>query len=497
MGHQSSYPDQQCASCSNADSPPKIFKLTIDCFDEIFEYLSMKDLHSLGQTCKTMQQVCGEYFKRTHSAAEKFCARDGIYTTYSSMEGDVNQRIQTSCFNQFMPCISHYYGAIGPIHYLQKHVNEFISTNHIYLVSLFINHEKVELIREILPQIEIMQIRNCSMSRNFYELMLKYCENLKCIYLQNADSSFNGKHEWLMQDYPQLEHLELMPSYPIVVDELKAFFERNPKVKRFSTTARFLWINRNEFLNSKVQLNVLEIKAEFFTEFDESGNKILIWDVLNRLHAQRFYKRLFIYIGRVDQELSNQLASMGASLETLCIRRFKSSFSLPLLSNLKELILLDGANATDMAVLAKSLKKIQRLYVDKATVDDILPFIRQSTQLSKIKLFLKGEQEQQRILDQNNNNYAAVEAQHYEKDEKKKEKDNIDKVEEKSASNWRIIDLVALNEERKKLVGARKVTIYVRDDVFLATKWAAYNGDINLSLIEMGRSDSYEWNHHF
>lgn len=34
-----------------------IFALNIDCFEEIFDYLSLKDVHSFGQTCKALQKV--------------------------------------------------------------------------------------------------------------------------------------------------------------------------------------------------------------------------------------------------------------------------------------------------------------------------------------------------------------------------------------------------------------------------------------------------------
>lgn len=500
---------------SNEESPPKLFKLDIDCLGEIFEYLSMKDLHSLGQTCKTMQQVTGEYFRQNYSAAENFCTKDGIYTVHSSRDGDVNERIQTSAFNQFMPCLSHYYGVLGPLRYLQSHVNEFTSTNHIYLVSLFINHEKIELMQDILPQIETVQIRNCSMSRNFYDLMLKYCVNLKYIYVQNADSSFNSKHEWMLEYYPMLEHFELMPSYPIVVDELETFFQCNSKVKRFSTSARFLWINRNQLLQSNVKLNILEIKAEDFSEYDESGNKIILWDLLTKLHERGFYKRLFLYTDCVDQDLSNKFNSVPG-LETLCIRRFTQSYSIPSLTSLKELILLKGSNVNDMKTLANGLVKLERLYVEKATIEDILPFIQKSTRLNKIKLILKDDRERQGGNDDDNDNNPAYKFWYYEEERQHDEnaEENADenanadanananevndenRVEEKCITNWRILDLPALNRERAKLPGARKITIFVRDDVFLSTKWAM-NGDINLSFIELRRSDSYEWNHHF
>lgn len=48
--------------------------------------------------------------------------------------------------------------------------------------------------------------------------------------------------------------------------------------------------------------------------------------------------------------------------------------------------------------------------------------------------------------------------------------------------------------EREKLVGARKITIYVPDAIYyLATKCATENGITNFNFIEMKRIDSEEW----
>lgn len=85
-----------------------------------------------------------------------------------------------------------------------------------------------------------------------------------------------------------------------------------------------------------------------------------------------------------------------------------------------------------------------RLYVEETSVDDILPFVRQSRNLNEI---------------------------------------TITHLEENA------LDLSSLNNERKKLNGVRKVMIYVSEDVYLATKWTTK--DFNLDLIEMERIDSH------
>lgn len=198
----------------------------------------------------------------------------------------------------------------------------------------------------------------------------------------------------------------------------------------------------------------------------------MLWDLLIQLHNQGFYKRLLLCTPSVDQELSNKLTAVPG-LETLRIDRFQESFSIPLLSEseLKDLIILDGLNVKDAEILANGLVKLERLHVDQSTIEAILPFIRQSKKLNKIKILLKSPI---RFL----NLYYF---------------NNVEESDVKTTS-WRILNLATINEEREKLPNARKVIIYVSDDVFLATKWAARNGDINLNLIKMKRSKSFEWN---
>lgn len=101
-------------------------------------------------------------------------------------------------------------------------------------------------------------------------------------------------------------------------------------------------------------------------------------------------------------------------------------------------------------MLAEKLMNIERLYLCKEYEIEILVFMKSLRNLKKIKLFY----------------FVRTE----------------------------ILQLEMLNRAREELAGAQKVTIYVPDAIFLATKWATKNGTTNFSLIEMKRSSSYEWN---
>ncbi|XP_031632606.1 uncharacterized protein LOC116346603 [Contarinia nasturtii] len=448
------------ASPSSDESPTKIFKLTIDCLDEIFEYLSLKDLHSFGQTCKRMNKVAGEYFKQNYSSAPNLCKVDGIYTNYDK-DDVTNEQIHISGFNKFMPCIS-YCGHcpqhdFGAFKYTKSHINEFEATNHIYLGWLSINCKTVEHFKQLLPQLGIVQYQCCSVDGDIYDLILKYCKNLREIYVQGSDGGkrINGKFNWLLQEYPKLERLEWRPNDPCKIEELRDFFIRNPNVKRFSTTSKFWWTNGDIFSNSKAKLDIFEIKGFYVnTGHDKDGDKILKSHVnlLNRLYEQGFYKRLYIYVDSVYEEKITAFASIKG-LELLFIRWFQKSYNLAQLTNLRELMIMYGSkDPKDMEVLANGLTKLERLNIGGSKIDDIMPFIRRSPKLNKIKFIPRNKDV--------------------------------------------VLNLAMMNEERAKLVGARKIIIYTRDDVFLATKWTTRNGDINLSFIEMRRLDSIEWNHH-
>lgn len=419
-----------------------IFTLNNDCLNTIFDYLSMKDIHSFGQTCKIMQQIAGEYFERNFKSTEKFSGIDGIY----SVSG-LNERTRTSAFNQFINYFSHYYENMEPLRYIQLHCDEFKSLNHIYLVCLKLNTAKIECIRQILGKLEILQIRQCTLDGDFYESFLKYCRNLKRIYIQD-DLGYildENQNPWLLQEYPQLEHLQLIPRYSFKINELNRFFERNPQIQSFSTSSRCLWENRAELGKTNIKLDKLEIQI-----LDNYHRHLInmqsICNLLNEFFERGFYRRLYLYVKRVDKQCSEHVIKLHA-LEMLSIRQFSECHSLYYLSNLRELEIMNSVNIKDLEILASNLTNLERLSLSNTVTGAdiiclIVPFVRCSTKLYRMQVnFNEG-----------------------------------------------YLNLYKLNEERKRLATARKIIIYVSNPMFLETKWKTMNGEINLDFIEMRRS---------
>lgn len=444
----------------------RLFHLNIDCFDEIFDYLSLQDLHLFASTCSTMQRVAGEYFKWNFFANDYYrIESDGIYTTYSSQDGAFNECIRISAFNQFIIQLEHYMDTFEPLYYINAHMDEYKSLKQIGFSCINLNGPEYECIQNLLAKVEIVQIWICALDGDFYDSCLKFCRNLKRFSIRYCDIVCSQmiddgvrtlQYPWLMQAYPKLEHLELIPFKKLQIDELSTFFAYNSKVRSFSTSGQCLWVNRNILLLSAAKLDTLEIrmievKMSPSDEFGVAETRLqAICTLCNQLHERGFYRRLHVYINDDEQIPSIDALATVAGLEKLCIRKFKKDYSFVPLANVRELVIWEGAKNIDLEALAQKCVKLERLYFGSHTIDHLLPFIRRSVKLNKVKAFSKIK-----------TNFS--------------------------------IAIANLNAQREKLTGAHKLIIYVPDNIFLATKWAAQNGDINLSLVELRRGDSYEF----
>lgn len=75
-----------------------IFKLNLDCFFSIFDWLSLKDLIAIASTCKQMQQIAGKFYQINYQAKSARAENDGIYLS----------RIPANIFSKFiryLPCL--------------------------------------------------------------------------------------------------------------------------------------------------------------------------------------------------------------------------------------------------------------------------------------------------------------------------------------------------------------------------------------------------------
>lgn len=433
---------------SNVTSPPKIFKLNIDCLNEVFDYLDVRDLHVFAKTCKQMKKAAGEYYKENYSTAKNIWD-SLVYTNYFNQDG-ISHFSETGSFDQYIQCIT--FSTQNPRNFRRiSDFSKFKSLNNIALYNHCDIYSTIMDFIPLLPQLKTIQINRCQVDNSDFSEILIKCTSLKKISIRSCSIS---NTEWLLNAYCNLEHLEILHSFENQVEDLSKFFIRNPNIKIISIDFPILTSNKSSFLSSEVKLNTFKITGDLCMLKD---NWIYFLNLLNQLYEGGFYKQLHLYINKVDEIFSNSLSSLNG-FELLYVSKFEKCFKLDKLINLRELAMgsLQNTNVNDMETLANGLIKLERLYIKKfQSVNMIIPFIQKSQKLNKIKL----------ITNQN----------------------EVDGT----------LNLPMLNEERSKLYGARKIIIYASDDIFLHTKWTTKNGDTNLKFIEIRRADSYDWNHEY
>ncbi|XP_031633905.1 uncharacterized protein LOC116347460 [Contarinia nasturtii] len=417
----------------------EIFKLTIDCFEEVFDYLSLKDLASIGQTCKRMKRIAGHCFLLNYEPT----------TAYFHNGGFNYNRVKIDCFSNLIQNVFfNYEDATNDqtINFITL-LKQFTSIKGLEIADVHLTMAWINEMEAILCEAESLTLVFSDCEENVFDAFVAACPKVK--YLSLAQET-NETH-WLHKIFPALEHIQLCGFDWDETPALKTFFELNTTIKQFSVDVVLLWSNRELFKNSNIKLDILAINYDFDDdkiEFD------LFCRLLNELYEHGFYKKLHFYSAYgVNQEVIDQLASVKGLVE------FRSGSSddcinVGALSSLEELRVYESRFVTDLKTLPHMLLKLKRICFYFASSDDILPFICHATNLNKIKV------------------ECIQSGSHFDENDK-------------------ILDLIALNKERKKLVGALKITIYVGEDVYLATKWATKQTDFN--MIEMKRESSYAW----
>ncbi|XP_055304305.1 uncharacterized protein LOC129569484 [Sitodiplosis mosellana] len=341
------------------ENPPDIFKLDVDCCEELFEWLSIKDLHSFGQTCKRMHRIAGIYFRQNYPGAKTEFRSDGIYYDSTRLDG----------FMEFIDDISIETYDSNLLAYIGK-CKSLKAINFKFLDKGL----KFDMISEVLAKVENIQI----IVGELKEKDLELSPNLKRLIV---NWSCNAYLLFKLNKCPKLEHI----NFPPIEGRFKGmerFFEQIPNIQSISIDWRILYANKNGFLQSNAKLDTLIISLRD-DEVDETFGSIL-----NELHDRGFYKRLHLlqmdFAGGRQQSIDS-FASLRA-LDGLLIANIETDVIWPLMQNLKTIVIGDF-NDFDLTTLPSKLPMLQRIDILlDTTMDVIRAFIRWSKDLKQIRI---------------------------------------------------------------------------------------------------------------
>lgn len=427
-----------------------IMKLNIDCFHEIFDYLCLDDVISIGNTCQRLQRIAGSFIQQNYSAKRKTYMNNNIYMCWTPRE--------ISIFGLFIEKLSIFGGFSDS--FLCINTTSFRSLKELRLAQIELKSVKIECIKAILPQIEVIELDQCGLKHEFYEHFLKLCPNLRRLSVSRSSYNRDGgviigtDNEWMRQKYVSLEHLELTDLYELKNNDLGHFFDLNHTIRSFSTDAKSLLINRESFLSCGVKLQQLAIyfhPKNIDTDAEPFFVVNLIYQLLAALREKEFYRSLHLYITFIDRDNCLQQLFSLESLEM--IGGFVTLIENPLM-NVQELDINKSLDVTDIEEWPEKFPKLEKIHFLEATANDILPFVLKSKKLKTMK---------------------------------------IDLLTDGTYGQNGALDVVALNQERSTLTQAKKIMIYVNEAAFLATKWTTL--DLNLKYIELRRAESFTFEH--
>lgn len=407
--------------------------------EDLFEYFTVDELVKIGQTCKRLNWVVGCFLLQNYPNLSYECYGNGI---------QIDKILLDVVTGNGLPFFHPFIGRISvrekeTLQYLHKFEYKFLRIKQMeYWMSELSECER-ESWKATFAQLQSLILWNSpALDSDLFNWFLATCQNLKHLaihILPKRPFAFVNEKEWVRRKYPTLEHFELeaqIRDNSISVEEIKRFLEINPNIQKLTIDADLM--SSDSWVGAEVKLDELELKD--ITLVDE-----IFWLRLNTLYGQSFYKRLTLEFPEWNQSIS--LNSINGLLN-VCLDREQDTADIELPNNLEALYIDRVDQIRDSASLPSGLTKLRRLRLNIASSDQILPFIRQAVGIKSIwvRELLAGS--------------------HFNTD-------------------TNIIDLIALNSEREKIEKAQKVTIYVGEKVYVATKWAF--GDIDLSLIMLKR----------
>lgn len=347
-------PPEPQALAPNVDALSQIFKLNMDCLEELFVWMPLKDLFVLRQTCK-------HFKKRVDCFIKEFYP--GVKLGYGKVEID--------------------HANLEQFRYLDPGCCKLIKAMQMNAIDL--GPAQVDNIKEILGHVEMLRLGNWEeREHDFHDVFLKFCTKFKSLTISEVagNALMDAGNRWLLQHYSTLEHFVVDDAVDGYYDgeeipQLKTFFQINPNIRSFGMSLNFLWENRNWLRDSDLHFDQLEIESFFIEEMDEK------FDLLKDLHAQGFYKRLHFY-GLVIDDYYMALISSVPGLEKVHLGDVSTDIAVPL--SLKELNLFYGSEIPNAETLAQNMPSVERMYVRKAKSTDILPFISFSPNLQEIRV---------------------------------------------------------------------------------------------------------------
>lgn len=421
------------------NKPSQFIAFNIDCWENIFDNLSLRDILVMSQTCKQMCKISGNYFRKYFYGTQcDIINNEDFFIRWFQFE-------QTD-FLRFIDTLN-IFGQLYDSFNTFPNADLYRSLTKLNLCFMDLSECQIHGLQNILNNVESVQLYNCAIFDGFFEHFFELCPKLKCLSVNRvvfkSDAVFNSL---FLQRCRTLQCFQYFGTNRMSHKNcaLKIFLTQNPSIKYLEIDAEDLWLNRYLLFGLNIQLDYLAIKIRL-----DAITAIPFANLLKNLHRHGFYKKFHLTVISLPnnfefQEFVDAMTSFSAFEQLYTVQ----CVNLSCLTQLKELFISGNRFATDMEMLAIKLTQLKRLHICGARVEFILPFLRHTKTLQTILI-----------------------------------ESDLDNA----------LNVIALNQEREKLERAQKVSIGVCENIYLATKWQF--GQLNCQFVQIVREESIDFDH--
>lgn len=295
-----------------------------------------------------------------------------------------------------------------------------------------------------LDNLEYLKIVYCEMKESFFEHLLCLALKLKRLCLIDSDV---GK-EWLQRIYQTLGYFEINSTSIISIAK---FLARNTNIHKFGINATNLWKNVAAINNAQVKVKDLTIAFDI-TDIGVEKN-VVFWQTFNSRWSNFCENLNFYYSGfHFNQDLVNEIAKLTV-VNRLTVDEIAANEYVKLsgLMHLTDFSLPDSRHITDIEIVATKHQNLKFIHFGISSTSHLKFFMGRNSKLKRMQI-----------------NWFVNEVGNIEDDT--------------------VLNLIALNTERSKLTDARKITLFVQESIYLATK--RKKRDTYLDFIELKRTES-------
>lgn len=349
--------------------------LNDDVFYALFKRLPLRDLCSISQTCKRLQQLAGAYFRRKYPNNRLDIE---IYNWSAPFGDNIKPRWEfnakpnenyTKAFHQSIRNVSlfMYNYEADPIDaFIYLKLNCYENLRELVLYRIAGKSEKYgELIKAQLKSLESIKFENCYI-RDIHSAFLKHTPALKQLVIKEGRNQNNCNMDWTKNHYPQLKSF-IYHSHNVIIENLEQFFMLNPQItnvncssnKVFRLLFRKAWHLDFLYLSLKSEFKFHSIANELQTYCDQGYVKRL------ELHFQNGWEPSRFAIGRVV-EFAPTPALIGLHLKQVA-KKINFAAALEKFKHINVISFgIDHISKKLLQVLSRNLPKLKELHLESS-----------------------------------------------------------------------------------------------------------------------------------